>query len=140
MAAPAVSTVQIKPSSYVVKDAATTTTIAEVAAADPEGRSAAEQSYVVHKDEYPVNIAQHVRHPARRAAQLQRLGRQLQSDYPARGGTVRIPPGAKFIDPNATTTTAAGAHGRHHRVVGLDGLGRIRRRRSLQPDVRGPDR
>ena len=26
---------------------------------------------------------------------------------PGPGGTVRIPPGAKFIDPNATTTTAA---------------------------------
>ena len=30
------------------------------------------------------------------------------SDYPGIGGTVRIPPGAKFIDPSVTTTTAAG--------------------------------
>ena len=27
--------------------------------------------------------------------------------FPGRGGTVRIPPGAKFIDPAATTTTTA---------------------------------
>jgi len=107
----ALSTVEIKPSSYVVKDAATTTTLAVVPAADVDGRSAAEQSYVVQSDQdVPFNIARKF------DISLDELRNYngwdaTYSGFPGKGGTVRIPPGAKYIDPNATTTTAAGATG-----------------------------
>jgi len=103
----AVSTVQIKPSSYSVKEPATTTTVAIVPAADEQGRSPAEQSYTVHKDEYPVEIAKLFDIPLDELRNYNGWD-STYSDYPAPGGTVRIPPGAKFVDPNATTTTAAG--------------------------------
>jgi LysM repeat protein len=107
----AVSTVQIKPSSYSVKEAATTTTVAPVAVADPEGRSQAEQTYTVQSDQdVPFNIARKF------DIKLDELRNYngwdaAYSQFPGKGGTVRIPPGAKFIDPNATTTTATGATG-----------------------------
>lgn len=107
----AVSTVQIKPSSYVVKDPATTTTIPEVAVADPEGRSAAEQSYVVQSDQdVPFNIARKFDIPLDELRNYNGWDASYRG-FPGKGGTVRIPPGAKFIDPNATTTTAAGETG-----------------------------
>jgi LysM repeat protein len=104
-----VSTVQIKPSSYSVKEAATTTTVAVVPAADAEGRSPAEQTYIVASNQdVPFNIARKF------DISLDELRNYngwdaAYSQFPGKGGTVRIPPGAKFIDPNATTTTAAGA-------------------------------
>jgi len=103
----AVSTVQIKPSSYVVKDAVTTTTVPTSAAAGADGKSLAEQSYIVQSDnDVPFNIARKFE------ISLDELRNYngwdaTYSGFPGKGGTVRIPPGAKFIDPNATTTTAA---------------------------------
>jgi LysM repeat protein len=105
----ALSTVQIKPSSYSVKEPATTTTVPTSAAAGADGRSAAEQSYIVQSDQdVPFNIARKF------DISLDELRNYngwdaSYSGFPGKGGTVRIPPGAKFIDPNATTTTAAGA-------------------------------
>ena len=102
-----VSTVPIQPSSYVVREVATTTTLPTVNSADAEGRSAGEQSYVVQSDQdVPYNIA------VMFDVDLEELRSYNGWDenfggFPARGGTVRIPPGAKFIDPAATTTTAA---------------------------------
>ena len=107
----AVSTVQIKPSSYVVKDAVTTTTVPTSAAAGTDGKSLAEQSYIVQSDnDVPFNIARKFE------ISLDELRNYngwdaTYSGFPGKGGTVRIPPGAKFIDPNATTTTAAAATG-----------------------------
>lgn len=104
----AVSTVPIQPSSYVVREAATTTTAPTVAEADAEGRSAAEQAYVVQSDQdVPYNIA------IKFDVELEELRNFNGWDedfggFPGRGGAVRIPPGAKFVDPSATTTTAAG--------------------------------
>jgi LysM repeat protein len=103
-----VSTVPIQPSSYVVREPATTTTIPTVNSADAEGRSAVEQAYVVQSDQdVPYNIA------IKFDVDLEELRNFNGWDedfggFPGRGGTVRIPPGAKFIDPAATTTTAAG--------------------------------
>jgi LysM repeat protein len=104
----AVSTVQIKPSSYSVKEAATTTTVAVVPAADPEGRSPAEQTYIVASNQdVPYNIARKFDIPLDELRNYNGWD-ATYSQFPGTGGTVRIPPGAKFIDPNATTTTAAG--------------------------------
>ncbi len=104
-----VSTVEIRPSSYSIKEPATTTTVPTSAVADAEGRSAAEQTFTVRTNkDVPFNIAKlydikldELRNYNGWAADFH--------DAPGIGGTVRIPPGAKFIDPNATTTTAAGS-------------------------------
>ncbi len=102
-----VTTVSIRPESYALKPPATPpSTAPAVPVADAEGRSQAEQSYIVHEDEYPFEIA------ALFDVELDALRNfngwdEDYSGFPAPGGTVRIPPGAKFIDPAATTTTAA---------------------------------
>src|SRR3954469_3912162 len=54
----AVSTVQIRPSSYELKDPATTTTLPAVPTADANGRSPVEQTYIIQSDnDVPFNIA-----------------------------------------------------------------------------------
>jgi LysM repeat protein len=104
-----VSTVQIRPSSYSVKEAATTTTVATSAAPDAGGRSVAEQTYVVQSDQdVPYNIARKFDIPLDELRNYNGWDANY-SQFPGPGGTVRIPPGALFIDPNATTTTATGA-------------------------------
>jgi LysM repeat protein len=103
-----VSTVQIKPSSYSVKDPATTTTVPTSAVAGADGKSAAEQTYIVQSNsDVPFNIARKF------GISLDELRNYngwdaKYSQFPGKGGTVRIPPGAIFVDPNATTTTSAG--------------------------------
>jgi LysM repeat protein len=104
-----VSTVQIRPSSYSVKEPATTTIVATSVAPDAAGRSAAEQTYVVQSDQdVPYNIARKFDIPLDELRNYNGWDANY-SGFPGTGGTVRIPPGAKFIDPNATTTTATGA-------------------------------
>jgi LysM repeat protein len=104
----AVSTVPIQPSSYVVREAVTTTTAPTVPEPDAEGRSAAEQQYVVSSDEdVPYNIAIKFDVPLDELRNYNGWDEDF-GGFPGRGGIVRIPPGAKFIDPSATTTTAAG--------------------------------
>ena len=102
--AASVTTLTLRSPSYQLKPAVTTTTLPTVPVADAEGRSQAEQEYTVHEDEYPSEIA------ALFDVNLDELRRfngweEDWTGYPAPGGTVRIPPGAKFIDPAATTTT-----------------------------------
>lgn len=102
-----VTTVSIRPESYALKPPATPpSTAPAVPVADAEGRSQAEQSYIVHEDEYPYEIASLF------DVELDALRNfngwdEDYAGFPAPGGTVRIPPGAKFIDPAAPTTTAA---------------------------------
>ena len=104
-----VTTVNIRPSSYEVKPPATVApTVPAVPEPDASGRSAAEQTYTVHQDEYPVEIAQLFDVPLDDLRNYNGWEADY-SNYPAPGGTVRIPPNAKFIDPAATTTTVAGA-------------------------------
>lgn len=102
-----VTTISIRPSSYEVKPPATTTTIVTVAAPDADGRSAAEQVYTVASDnDVPFNIAAKFDIPLDELRNYNGWDEDY-SGWPGVGGTVRIPPGAKFIDPTATTTTVA---------------------------------
>ena len=101
------STVEIQPSSYVVKDPVTTTTAPVVAEPDAEGRSAGEQSFTVQSiNDVPYRVAELY------DVDLEELRnyngwQENFSDYPGIGEVVRIPPGARFVDPAATTTTVA---------------------------------
>lgn len=103
-----VTSITIRPSSYEVKPPATPpSTAPAVPTPNAEGRSAAEQTYTIHDDEYPYQIARLF------DISLDELRNWNgwdpdYADFPGPGGVARIPPNAKFIDPNATTTTAAG--------------------------------
>jgi LysM repeat protein len=104
-----VSTVQIKPSSYELKDPATTTTLPAVPTADAKGRSPVEQTYVIASaNDVPFNIAKKYDITLDQLRNYNGWDKSY-SQWPGKGGTVRIPPGAKFVDPNATTTTEAAA-------------------------------
>jgi LysM repeat protein len=102
-----VSTVQIRPSSYSIKEPVTTTTVPTSAVADAQGRSPAEQTFIVKTNkDVPFNIAKLYDIKLEELRNYNGWATDFH-DAPGIGGTVRIPPGAKFIDPNATTTTAA---------------------------------
>jgi LysM repeat protein len=106
--AASVSTVVIQPSSYVVKDPVTTTNAAAVLAPDAEGRSPIEQSYTVASDnDVPYNIARLFDIELDELREYNGWEEGTYAGFPGTGGVVRIPPGAKFIDPTATTTTEA---------------------------------
>ena len=98
------SVVEIEPSHYEVQDIATTSSVPLDTTPTAEGRSPVEQTYTVKEGDFPVSIAdlydidvEELRNYNGWAADY--------SDFPNSGGTVRIPPDAKFIDPNATTTS-----------------------------------
>jgi LysM repeat protein len=102
-----VTTISIRPESYALKPPATApTTAPAIPVADPEGRTQSEQSYTVHEDEFPYEIAQ-LFDVDLDALRNYNGWSETYAGYPAPGGVVRIPPGAKFLDPNAPTTTAA---------------------------------
>ena len=103
-----VTSITIRPSSYEVKPPATpASTAPAVPTPNAEGRSAAEQTYTIHDDEFPFEVAQLFDISLDELRNWNGWDTDY-TDYPAPGGVVRIPPGAKFIDPNATTTTVAG--------------------------------
>jgi LysM repeat protein len=100
------TTVTIQPTSYVIRDQVTTTTAPVENTATGEGRSQVEQAYTVQSGDYPVQVA------TLYDVSLEELSNYNQwesdfSDFPSPGGTVRIPPGAKFISPDAPETTDA---------------------------------
>ena len=102
------TTVNIEPSSYVVKEPATTTTVPEVVEPDAEGRSPVEQAYVVaSNNDVPYNIARMFDVDLEELRKYNGWEETTFVGFPGVGGTVRIPPGAKFIDPSVTTTTVA---------------------------------
>jgi hypothetical protein len=107
--AASVTTINLRPSSYELKPPATASSVPTVAEPDEEGRSQAEQTYTIQSnDDVPFNIA------AKFEVDLEELRNyngwdEDYSGWPGVGGTVRIPPGAKFIDQSTTTTTAAGS-------------------------------
>jgi LysM repeat protein len=98
------TTITIQPTSYVIRAQVTTTSTPVQNSADTAGRSQVEQAYTVVAGDYPVKVA------TLYDVDLDELSNFNQweadySDFPSVGGTVRIPPGAKFIDPNAPETT-----------------------------------
>jgi LysM repeat protein len=100
------TTVTIQPTSYVIRDQVTTTTTAVDNTATAEGRSPVEQAYTVQAGDYPVQIA------TLYDVSLEELSNYNQwesdySDFPSPGGTVRIPPNAKLVNPDAPETTDA---------------------------------
>jgi LysM repeat protein len=102
------STVTIQPTSYVTRKPVTESTApATPNTADAEGRSQVEQSYVVEAGDYPVLIATMFDVDLDDLAAYNKWNSDY-SDFPSVGETVRIPPGAKFIDPDATETTDEG--------------------------------
>lgn len=104
-----VTTIAIRPESYVVKPPATPpTTAPAVPAPDEEGRSQAEQAHTINADEYPFEIAQLYDIPLDELRNWNGWEADY-SNFPGAGGTARIPPGAKFIDPTATTAPDTGA-------------------------------
>ena len=102
-----VNTVEIQPSSYVVKDPVTTTTPTTVVGPDAEGLAAGEQAFTVQSsNDVPWVVAQLYEIDLEELRNYNGWDENF-SDYPGIGGVVRIPPGAKFIDPSVTTTTVA---------------------------------
>jgi LysM repeat protein len=100
------TTVSIQPTSYVIRDQVTTTTTPAQNTADTEGRSSVEQAYTVQAGDYPVKVA------TLYDVSLEELSNYNQwesdySDFPSPGGTVRIPPNAKFVNPDAPEATDA---------------------------------
>jgi LysM repeat protein len=98
------TTIMIQPTSYVIREQVTTTSTPVASSANEEGRSPVEQAYTVQAGDYPVKIA------TLYDVDLDELRNFNQweadfSDFPSVGETVRIPPGAKFINPNAPETT-----------------------------------
>jgi LysM repeat protein len=98
------TTITIQPTSYVIREQVTTTSTPVQNSANAEGRSAVEQAYTVQAGDYPVKIA------TLYDVDLDELANYNQwddfaSDFPSPGETVRIPPGAKFVNPNAPDTT-----------------------------------
>lgn len=101
-----VTTINLRPSSYELKPVATASSVPAVPEPDAEGRSQAEQTYVIQSsNDVPFNIARMF------DVDLEELRNyngwdENYSNWPGIGGTVRIPPGAKFVDQSSTTTTA----------------------------------
>jgi LysM repeat protein len=100
------TTVTIQPTSYVTRVQATTTTEPVNNTADEEGRSQVEQTYTVESGDYPLLVATMFDVPLNELAAYNKWDSDF-SDFPGAGETVRIPPGAKFIDQDATETTEA---------------------------------
>src|SRR5215216_4950679 len=84
------TTVTIQPTSYVTRVQATTTT-------EPVNNTA-------EAGDYPVLVATLYDVPVDELKAYNKW-EDYATDFPSPGETVRIPPGAKFVDQNATETT-----------------------------------
>jgi LysM repeat protein len=103
-------TITIQPQSYQSKPPATLapeTTTSPTAGAD--GTTDQVQHYTVQADEYPAQIASKFDIPLDDLIEFNdwTLVNQIVPEFEGEGSVIRIPPGAKFIDPNVTTTTEA---------------------------------
>ncbi|MET0145259.1 MAG: LysM peptidoglycan-binding domain-containing protein [Ilumatobacteraceae bacterium] len=105
------STVPIQPSSYVIKEPVTASTVPPaVAGPNAEGRSDGEQTYIVaSRNDVPFSIARMYEVDLDELRNFNGWEEGTYAGFPGIGGAVRIPPGAKYIDPAATTTTAPAA-------------------------------
>jgi hypothetical protein len=98
------NTVTIKPSSYVVREQVTTSTAPADTGPDAEGRCGNEQTYTVQEDDFPIMIADLYEIEVEELRNYNGWDAEY-NDFPNAGGTVRVPPGAKCIDPTTLTTT-----------------------------------
>lgn len=104
------STITIAPQSYQSKPAASAAPDAPVVpTADAEGRTDQVQEYTIKQGEYPSQVADDFEVSLDELLNFNdmTLEGNIVPDWPSAGGVVKIPPGAKFIDPTATTTTVA---------------------------------
>jgi len=101
-------TISIKPESYQTRPAVTLAVeSATPATAGEDGRTDQVQIYVFKADEYPANIANRYEVPLDELLAFNdwELVGQNVPQFEGEGQEIRIPPGARYIDPNATTTT-----------------------------------
>lgn len=104
-------TITIQPQSYQNKPAATQPPDATATpTANDDGTTDQVQQYTVQEDEYPAQIAS--RFEIRLEELLNFNGWELNSqgwvpDFPPPGSVIDIPPGAKFIDPEAEAEAEA---------------------------------
>lgn len=88
---------QSKPGPSVVPESTTAATAAE------DGTTTQVQYYVVQEGEYPSNVASKFEITLEELLEFNdwTLEGNIVPQWPGAGATVKIPPGAKFIDPNA---------------------------------------
>lgn len=103
-------TISIKPESYQTRPAVTLAAeSAAPATAGEDGRTDQFQVYVFKEGEYPATIANRYDVPLQELLEFNgwTLEGQIVPQFTGPGQEIRIPAGARFIDPNATTTTLA---------------------------------
>ncbi|MDQ3468306.1 MAG: LysM peptidoglycan-binding domain-containing protein [Actinomycetota bacterium] len=101
-------TINIRPESYQTRPPVTLAVeSAAPATAGADGRTDQFQIYVFKEDEYPATIANRFDVSLDELLSYNdwTLEGQNVPQFTGAGQEVRIPPGARFIDPNATTTT-----------------------------------
>lgn len=103
-------TISIRPESYQTRPAVTLAVeSAAPATAGEDGRTDQFQTYVFKAEEYPATIANRYDISLDELLDFNQwtLEGQNVPQFEGEGQEVRIPPGARYIDPNATTTTIA---------------------------------
>ena len=94
---------EIQPSSYVVKEPATTTTTLAPGTVNEEGRSPTEQEYTVQSGDYPLRIADAYGITVEELANYNEWTPPNYADFPFPGTVIKIPPNA--LVPGATAET-----------------------------------
>ncbi|MFV0309243.1 MAG: LysM peptidoglycan-binding domain-containing protein [Desertimonas sp.] len=98
------ATITIAPQSYQSKPGPTVVPESTTAAtAGADGRTTQVQYYVIQSGEYPSTVANKFEIPLEDLLNINdfTLEGNIVPQWPGAGATVKIPPGAKFIDPNA---------------------------------------
>lgn len=103
------ATITIAPQSYQSKAApAPEAEAATPGTADEEGRTNQPQTYVVQAGDYPSTVAEKFDISLTELLNFNEWelnSNNIAPDFPGPGGTVEIPAGAKFIDPNAADSS-----------------------------------
>ena len=102
------STITIQPQSYQAKPAVTVAPESTTAATPAEdGTTDQEQHYTVKSGDYPSEVASLFEIPLEELLNYNdwELTGNIVQDFPGAGAVIDIPPGAKFIDPNAPSET-----------------------------------
>ena len=85
---------EIEPSSYVVKEPATTTSTLAPGQVDAEGRSPTEQEYTIQSGDYPLRIANEYGITVDELANYNEWTPPNYADFPFPGTVIKIPPNA----------------------------------------------